>query len=162
MAIGILALSLQIGAQTARADQSERSIFEYVSSNDELSTFAEALEDVGLQDVLDVDGPFTVFAPTNSAFAALPADEREALFDPDNRWMLVALMEYHIVPSDLPSEELVDGASPFTMQGTALEVARGEGVAVNGAPVIEADVAANNGIVHVIDLMLLREGWKDR
>lgn len=121
------------------------------------STLAAALQAAGLVDTLKGNGPFTVFAPTDAAFAKLPPGTVENLLKPENRAQLVAILTYHVVPGRITSNQLLDRVTPATtVQGRAATIdGRNGRVTVNNASVITADVAASNGVIHVIDTVLL-------
>jgi len=120
----------------------------------ELSTLVEALTAAELAKTLEGPGPFTVFAPTNEAFEAL-GGTLDTLLEPANQEELAEILTYHVVPGELTASELSDGQMLETIQGDSLEVKiEGEEVTVNGAAVVEPDVEASNGVVHVIDEVL--------
>ncbi|TMM51586.1 fasciclin domain-containing protein [Sulfitobacter sabulilitoris] len=127
----------------------------------ELSTLVTALQAADLVDTLRGPGPFTVFAPTNAAFAALPAGTVENLLLPENKDQLVSVLTYHVVPGAITSGEVLgQRLDVATVQGGTLDVNGivgkfGSGVRVNGANVITADIIASNGVVHIIDQVLL-------
>ncbi len=122
----------------------------------QFKTLAAALQAAGLVDTLKGKGPFTVFAPTDAAFAALPAGTVDSLLKPENRDKLVAILTYHVVPGRVTAAQVAGMDAATTVQGGALAIhAAGEGVTVNDARVITADVAASNGVIHVIDKVLL-------
>lgn len=129
-------------------------ILEVASSSDTFTTLVSALSETELMDVLQGDGPFTVFAPTNEAFEALPEGTVESLMAPENKEILVSLLSYHVVAANLPSEQLETG-SVTSVQGTPLNVEVGEEVTVNGVTVIDNDIAASNGVIHVVDEVIL-------
>lgn len=127
------------------------------TSKDKFSTLTTALSEAELVEVLAGEGPFTVFAPTNDAFDALEAANPgilATLLDPANRETLVEILTYHVVAGDVMSTDLTDSEVP-TVQGSDVEITVGEGVTVNGANVIMADVEASNGVIHVIDAVIL-------
>jgi uncharacterized surface protein with fasciclin (FAS1) repeats len=120
------------------------------------NTLAAALDAAGLVDALKGDGPFTVFAPTDEAFSKLPAGTVENLLKPENKDQLTAILTYHVVPGKLASGDVVGSDSATTLQGDNLAFATdSDGVKVNGARVVQADVNASNGVIHVIDSVLL-------
>ena len=127
------------------------------SGNDDFSTLVAAVSAAGLVETLQGPGPFTVFAPTNAAFAALPAGTVDTLLLPENRDQLTGILTYHVVPGRITAAQLAGQRGTLTtVQGdTILIDATGGGVTVNGANVIAADVAASNGVIHVIDGVLL-------
>lgn len=121
----------------------------------DLSTLVEALTAAELAETLEGPGPYTVFAPTNQAFEAL-GGTLDTLLEPKNQEELAEILTYHVVPGELTSSELSDGQMLETVQGDSLEVKiDGEEVTVNGATVVSPDVEASNGVVHVIDEVLL-------
>lgn len=124
---------------------------------DILSTLVAAVQAADLVEVLQSEGPFTVFAPTNEAFAALPEGTVESLLLEENRDMLIAILTYHVVPGKVMSTDLSDGMSAETVQGGDVTIGVGDGVTVNGANVVMADVEASNGVVHIIDAVILPE-----
>ncbi len=118
------------------------------------TTLVAAVQAAGLVDTLNGPGPFTVFAPTDEAFAALPDGALDALLLPENQAVLAQILTYHVVPGTVLSTDLASGAVA-TVQGEDVEVAVDGGVTVNGATVVLADVTASNGVVHVIDAVLI-------
>lgn len=125
----------------------------------QFKTLAAALNAAGLVETLKGPGPFTVFAPTDAAFAALPPGTLEELLKPENRRKLVAILTYHVVPGRVSASQAAKLDSATTVQGGALAIrARDGAVTVDGARVVAADVAASNGVIHVIDKVLLPEG----
>ena len=120
------------------------------------NTLVAAVKAAGLVDALKGDGPLTVFAPTDAAFAALPAGTLDSLLKPENKDQLAAILLYHVVSGKVMSSDLSGTINAETLQGETIEiVASSAGVTVNGANVAKADVAASNGVIHVIDAVLL-------
>ncbi|GAB2619941.1 fasciclin domain-containing protein [Belliella aquatica] len=121
-----------------------------------LSTLVAAVKAGDLVDVLKGDGPFTVFAPTNDAFAKLPAGTVDTLLKPENKAQLVAVLTYHVVAGKVYSKDLSDGMAAKTVQGAEVKISLKDGKAmVNNATVTTADIEATNGVVHVIDTVIL-------
>jgi uncharacterized surface protein with fasciclin (FAS1) repeats len=118
----------------------------------QFKTLATALQAAGLVDTLKGKGPFTVFAPTDAAFAKLPAGTVEALLK--DKAKLTAILTYHVVPGKVMAKDVKAGEVK-TVNGQNLTLATTGGVTVNGAKVIQADVAASNGVIHVIDTVVL-------
>jgi uncharacterized surface protein with fasciclin (FAS1) repeats len=118
-------------------------------------TLAAALKAAGLVDTLKGKGPFTVFAPTDDAFARLPAGTVESLLKPENKAKLTAILTYHVVPGNVKSADVVKLNSAKTVQGQTVAVDAREGVKINSAKVVKADIACGNGVIHVIDAVLL-------
>lgn len=127
-------------------------------SNPNFSTLVTALKAADLVDALKGPGQFTVFAPTNAAFAALPGGTLDNLLKPENKAQLQAVLKYHVIPARIESSALAGKklTSPATLQGGTLAIdATQGGVNVAGANVVSADVRAGNGVIHVIDKVLL-------
>ena len=120
------------------------------------TTLATALEAAGLVETLKGDGPFTVFAPTDDAFAALPEGTVEGLLEDTDT--LASILTYHVVPGAVMSSDLSDGMTAETVQGSAVEISIMDGtVMVDGATVTTADIEASNGVIHVIDSVIMPE-----
>ena len=119
-------------------------------------TLVAAVQAADLVDTLKGDGPFTVFAPTDEAFAALPEGTVENLLKPENKEQLVAVLTYHVVPAKVMSGDIAGKkANVLTVQGDRLSVNARNGVKVDNAKVVAADIEASNGVIHVIDTVLL-------
>jgi uncharacterized surface protein with fasciclin (FAS1) repeats len=116
-------------------------------------TLAAALQAAGLVETLKGPGPFTVFAPTDEAFAKLPAGTLEALLA--DRPRLAAVLTYHVVPGRVVAADVVKMKTAKTVQGGSLRIRTDQGVTVDGATVVRTDVAAGNGVIHVIDAVLM-------
>ncbi len=120
------------------------------------NTLVAAIKAAGLVEALKGKGPFTVFAPTDAAFAALPAGTLDDLLKPANKEKLKSILLYHVVPGKVMSGDLKGTINAATLQGkSATIIAVAGGVTVNGAKVVTADVAASNGVIHVIDAVIL-------
>lgn len=124
----------------------------------DLSTLVTALTAAGLVETLQGPGPFTVFAPTNEAFEALPAGVLDKLVKPENKDALTSVLTYHVISGKVPSSEVTAGKVK-TVEGSDITITTTDGVQVNGAKVVTADVMADNGVVHVIDAVLLPPGF---
>ena len=137
-------------------DAPSKNIVELAVGTDILSTLVAAVTAGDLVETLQGEGPFTVFAPTNEAFNQLPAGTLENLLKPENKDQLVAILTYHVVPGKVMSTDLSDGLTSATANGAdvAFKV-NDSGVSVNDANVVKADIQANNGVVHVIDKVIL-------
>ncbi len=134
----------------------DKNIVELAVETDILSTLVAAVKAGDLVDVLQGEGPFTVFAPTNEAFAALPAGTLENLLKPENKDQLVAILTYHVVSGKVMSTDLTNGMKAETVNGSYIKVGIKDGNAkINGAKVVAADIKASNGVVHVIDKVIL-------
>ena len=136
--------------------KADNDIVDLAVATEFLSTLVAAVQAGDLVDVLKGEGPFTVFAPTNDAFAALPEGTLENLLKPENKEQLVAILTYHVVPGKVMSTDLSDGQKAATVQGAEVEIKiEGGKVMVSGATVTAADIEATNGVVHVIDKVIL-------
>ncbi|NHE59802.1 fasciclin domain-containing protein [Cyclobacterium plantarum] len=136
----------------------DKDIVELAAGTDFLSTLVAAVKAGGLVDVLKGDGPFTVFAPTNDAFAKLPAGTLENLLKPENKDQLVKILTYHVVSGSIKASDLENGMEVETVQGQKIKVMLSGGKAmINEATVTAADIEATNGMVHVIDSVILPE-----
>ena len=119
------------------------------------STLVAAVTAADLVDTLKSDGPFTVFAPTDEAFAALPEGTVESLLLPENKEQLIAVLTYHVVPGKVMSGDLTDDMMATTVQGTDVMIDLDNGVMVQDANVVSADIETSNGVIHVIDKVIL-------
>lgn len=119
------------------------------------TTLVAAVEAAGLVETLKGEGPFTVFAPTDEAFAALPEGTVETLLMPENIDQLTAILTYHVVPGAVMSGDLSDGMMASTVQGGDLMISLGDSVMVNDATVTTADIEASNGVIHVVDTVII-------
>ncbi len=119
-------------------------------------TLVAAVKAAGLVETLKGEGPFTVLAPTDEAFAKLPAGTVESLLKPENKEKLVAILTYHVIPAKAMAADVVKMSSAKTVQGGSVTIkVEGETVHVNDAKVVKTDVAASNGVIHVIDTVLM-------
>ena len=123
---------------------------------DDFNTLVAAVQAADLVDVLKSDGPFTVFAPTDEAFAKLPAGTVENLLKPENKEQLVAVLTYHVVPGKIMSSDIAGNTAMVeTVQGGKLTVDATDGVMVDEATVVSADIETTNGVIHVIDTVVI-------
>ncbi len=129
------------------------------SANSDFSTLVAAVAAADLVGTLSSDGPFTVFAPTNEAFAALPAGVLDALLLPENKATLVKILTYHVVSGAVYAADVADGAVA-TVEGQSITLSTKDGVSVNNAKVVIADVMADNGVIHAIDAVILPKDVK--
>ena len=140
------------------AGSTSKDIVDTAAGAGAFGTLLAAAEAAGLGDTLKGDGPFTVFAPTDDAFAALPEGTVETLLKPENKDQLVAILTYHVVPGKVMSTDLQDDMEAPTVQGSTVTIDLDNGVMVEEANVTQADIAASNGVIHVIDKVILPEG----
>ena len=138
------------------ATASERDIVDTAVAAGDFGTLVAAVEAAGLVETLKGDGPFTVFAPTDAAFAALPAGTVETLLKPENRDQLVAVLTYHVIPGKVMAADIAGKTMDVaTVQGAPVAIDATSGVMVGGASVTAADIEATNGVIHVIDKVIL-------
>lgn len=137
------------------AEEAAKDIVALAMETDALSTLVSAVKAADLVETLQGDGPFTVFAPTNEAFAALPEGTLDNLLKPENKDQLVAILTYHVVSGKVMSTDLSDGMKAATVNEAEVTISTTDGAKVNGANVVTADVEASNGVVHVIDAVIL-------
>ena len=137
------------------ASPSADTIVDVAAGNPDFSTLVAAVEAADLAETLSAEGPYTVFAPTDEAFEALPAGLLDALLLPENKEVLTQILTYHVVEGEVMSADIEPGDVP-TVEGEDLTIAVTDGtVTVNGATVEAADVEASNGVIHVIDEVLV-------
>ena len=147
------------GAAAAFAGGMKKDIVDTAVGAGSFSTLVAAVQAADLVDTLKSEGPFTVFAPTDEAFAALPEGTVETLLKPENKDQLVAILAYHVIPSKVMSGDIAGKeAMVGTVQGSDLDVNAMKGVMVNDAMVVSADIEASNGVIHVIDKVLIPQG----
>ena len=140
-----------VAGETAKKD-----IVDTAVAAGKFNTLAAALKAGGLIDTLKGEGPFTVFAPTDDAFAKLPAGTVEELLKPENKEKLVAVLTYHVVPARAMAKDVAGMSSAGTVNGKDVKLkAQGGKVMVNNATVTKADIVTSNGVIHVIDTVLL-------
>jgi uncharacterized surface protein with fasciclin (FAS1) repeats len=132
-----------------------RTLVEIAAGSPDHTTLVAAVKAAGLADTLGGPGPFTLFAPTNAAFDQLPAGTVASLLQPGNKDKLIAILTYHVVPARVLAADVRTGEAP-TVNGKMLALrADGMGVTVNGAKVVAADLTGSNGVIHVVDTVLL-------
>ncbi len=134
--------------------QAGGTIVEVAAANPALRNLTAAIQAGGLTETLKGQGPFTIFAPTDQAFSVVPAALRQKLLQPQNRKTLTRILSYHVVPGELSSSQLNSGAIK-TLEGQTLAVQTGSQVTVNNAKVTQPDIQASNGVIHVIDRILV-------
>ncbi|MGI9354942.1 MAG: fasciclin domain-containing protein [Rhizobiaceae bacterium] len=146
--------ALALGACTNM--KSDPDIVDIAASNDDFSTLVAAVSAAGLVDTLKSDGPFTVFAPNNAAFAKLPAGTVESLLEPQNKDKLTSILTYHVVAGKVMAADVVNLDRATTVNGKDVHIrVKGGTVYVNKSKVIATDIVGSNGVIHVIDSVLL-------
>ena len=140
----------------AQRTEASKNIVETAVAAGDFKTLVAAVKAAGLVETLAGKGPFTVFAPTNEAFAALPEGTVAALLKPEAKDKLTAVLTYHVVPGKVMAADVVKLTSAKTVQGGEVKISAGsDGVMINNAKVVQADVECGNGVIHVIDAVLL-------
>ncbi len=137
--------------------KSKADIVDTAVSAGQFNTLVAAVKAAGLVEVLKGEGPFTVFAPTDEAFAALPEGTVESLLQPENKDKLTAILTYHVVPAKVKAKDVTAGEAPTVNGQTATIEITDAGVMIEGAKVVTTDVKASNGVIHVIDKVILPE-----
>lgn len=154
VAAATVALGVTFGGPATRA--ADVDIVATAVSAGQFKTLAAALGAAGLTDTLKGEGPFTVFAPTDAAFAKLPAGTVDSLLKPENKDQLVAILTYHVVPGKVMAADVTKLKQAKTVNGKTLEIeVKGDAVMVNDAKVTKTDIGASNGVIHVIDTVIL-------
>jgi len=152
--VAAAAIGLAMSSVAVRA--ADKDIVDTAVAAGQFETLAAALGAAGLVDTLKGDGPFTVFAPTDEAFAKLPAGTVENLLKPENKDQLTAILTYHVVPGNVMAADVVKLSEAETVNGKKVNIkTEGDNVMINDAKVVSADVAASNGVIHVIDAVIL-------
>ncbi|MCA9114381.1 MAG: fasciclin domain-containing protein [Planctomycetaceae bacterium] len=147
-------MGLMMAASTAAAGE-KLDIVDTAAASSSFTTLVTAVKKAGLVDTLKGDGPFTVFAPTNEAFAKLPEGTVESLLKPENRKQLIAILTYHVVPGKVMAADVVKLKSAKTVQGSNVTINVQDGkVMIDEATVIKADIGTSNGVIHVIDRVI--------
>lgn len=142
-------------AAPAFADGHSKDIVDTAVGAGNFTTLAAALGAAGLVETLKGEGPFTVFAPTDAAFAALPEGTVETLLLPENKDQLVAILTYHVVAGKVMSTDLTEGMTAATVNGADVTITLDGGAKVNGTAISTADIEASNGVIHVIDAVIM-------
>jgi uncharacterized surface protein with fasciclin (FAS1) repeats len=156
--VSIAALSLALLSTSSLAmhhKSAKMDIVETAASNPAFSTLVAAVKAAGLVETLQGKGPFTVFAPTNAAFAKLPAGTVEDLLKPENKDKLVAILTYHVVAGNVMAADVVKLTKAATVQGSDIMIDTSDGVKVNNATVTQTDLKTKNGVIHVIDTVIM-------
>ena len=148
----IASLSFVFAGTTFAADD----IVDTAAANGQFTTLVAAIQAAGLVDTLKSEGPFTVFAPTDAAFAALPDGTVENLLKSEHKDQLIAVLTYHVVPGKVMSADIAGKSLQVaSVQGSELSVNATDGVKVDNATVVMADIETSNGVIHVIDAVVL-------
>ena len=147
--------SLSVAQLTAAENAPTKNIVETAVAAGSFNTLAAALKAGGLIEALSSEGPFTVFAPTDEAFAKLPEGTLDDLLKPENKDKLVAILKYHVVSGAVPASKVVKLKKAKTLGGEIVQIKSGKAVYVNKSKVVKTDIRTSNGIIHVIDTVLI-------
>ena len=142
-------------ATAAYAGSASKDIVDTAVDAGSFETLVAAVQAAGLAETLKGDGPFTVFAPTDEAFAALPEGTVEDLLKPENKDQLTAILSYHVIPGKVMSGDLSNNMNAATVEGSDVTIMTEGGVTVQDANVVTADIEASNGVIHVIDQVII-------
>lgn len=154
--MAVLMATLALGFGSVSAHAADKDIVETAVAAGQFKTLAAALGAAGLVDTLKGPGPFTVFAPTDAAFAKLPAGTVATLLKPENKGALIAILTYHVVAGKVMAADVVKLTQAKTLNGASVSIAVDNGtVMINNAKVVAADIVASNGVIHVIDTVLM-------
>ncbi len=154
-----LVCSLSVTAAFADCGTCDKTVVEVAVNNKDFSTLVAAVKAAGLADTLSGKGPFTVFAPTNKAFAKLPKETLESLLKPENKDKLAAILKYHVVASSVKAKDVVKLSDAKTVQGSKVKITVKDGeVMIDNAKVVKTDIPCKNGVIHVIDTVILPKG----
>ncbi|MEM7146561.1 MAG: fasciclin domain-containing protein [Verrucomicrobiota bacterium] len=143
-------------ASLATAGAGEKDIVDTAAGADDFKTLVAAVTAAELVETLKGDGPFTVFAPTNEAFAKLPDGTLETLLKPENKDKLIAILTYHVVPGKVMAADVAAG-EVATVNGAKATISVDDGVKIDQANVVQTDIETSNGVIHVIDAVILPE-----
>ena len=153
--LALTAATVLSAAAPALADNHSMDVVDTAVNADGFETLVAAVEAAGLVETPKGEGPFPVFAPTDEAFAALPEGTVEDLLLPENKDQLTAILTYHVVPGKVMSGDLSDGMTAATVEGSEVTIMTEGGVMVNDANVVQPDIEASNGVIHVIDKVIM-------
>ncbi|MGC6465207.1 MAG: fasciclin domain-containing protein [Akkermansiaceae bacterium] len=153
LAVG--ALLLPISAQAEDKAKAKPTVVEIAVGNENFSTLVAAVKAAGLAEALSGEGPFTIFAPTNEAFAKVPKETLESLLQPENKDKLAAILKYHVVAGKVMAAD-VSAGKVKTLNGAKAEITvKGGKVMIDKANVVKTDIVGSNGVIHVIDSVIL-------
>ncbi|WP_292294791.1 fasciclin domain-containing protein [Marivita sp.] len=153
--IALTAAASMLASTAAFAAGHTKDIVDTAIDAGSFETLVAAVQAADLVETLKGEGPFTVFAPTDEAFAALPEGTVESLLMPENKDQLVSILTYHVVPGKVMSTDLADDMEAETVQGDTVTIDLDNGVMVENATVTTADIEASNGVIHVIDTVIM-------
>jgi uncharacterized surface protein with fasciclin (FAS1) repeats len=159
--LGIALGALTLSATALQAQHANKDIVDTAVAAGSFKTLAKALQAADLVDTLKGTGPFTVFAPTDEAFGKLPPETLNDLLKPENKQKLKRILTYHVVPGRVSSADVVKLSTAKAVSGDTIDIAANGGtVRVDNARVVKADIAASNGVIHVIDAVIIPDDSK--
>ncbi len=154
--VALQALLLSVIALAGHHGEMKKDIVDTAVAAGQFNTLAAALDAAGLVDTLKGEGPFTVFAPTDEAFAKLPEGTVDSLLKPENKEKLIAVLTYHVVPGKVMAADVISLSSATTVNGEDVTIkAENGGVMIDNANVVKTDIKTSNGVIHVIDTVIL-------
>ena len=152
--LGLFAILGNVSGPAIAANKAEKDIVDTAAGAEQFKTLVTAIKAAGLVETLKGEGPFTVFAPTDEAFAKIPKEKLEALLK--DKKALTAVLTYHVVSGKVMAEDVVKLDSAKTVEGQKVKIVTTDGkVTINGAKVVKTDIACKNGVIHVIDTVLM-------
>lgn len=153
--LSLLALGFIAAPVLRAAEMKDKTVVEIAAANDSFKTLVTAVKAAGLAEALSGDGPFTIFAPTDEAFKKIPADTLASLLKPENKEKLASILKYHVVSGKVLAADVKPG-KVATLQGSEIAIKAADGkVMVNDATVTKTDIVGKNGVIHVIDTVLM-------
>jgi uncharacterized surface protein with fasciclin (FAS1) repeats len=156
--VGLVAMTAGVAAERKAKDKATKDIVDTAVAAGSFKTLAAALQAADLVETLKGEGPFTVFAPTDEAFAKLPAGTLDELLKPENKEKLASILTYHVVAGKVMAADVVKLKKAQTVQGSDIKITVAGGkVSVNDAHVVKTDIVCGNGVIHVIDAVILPE-----
>lgn len=156
VAVAFAAMAALVATNVPAKAASDKDIVDTAVGAGQFNTLVTAVKEAGLVETLKGKGPFTVFAPTDAAFAKLPAGTVESLLKPENKEKLTQVLTYHVVPGKVMAADVKGKVTEAeTVEGSTVKIDGTKGVTVNGANVVKPDVAASNGVIHAIDAVLM-------
>lgn len=154
--VRLLSVALVLSGSVVASAADKKDIVDTAVGAGSFKTLVAAVTAAELVETLKSDGPFTVFAPTDEAFAKLPKGTVESLLKPENKKKLIAVLTYHVVPGKVMAKDVVKLTEAKTVQGSSVKIAVKDGtVSVDNAKVVKADIETSNGVIHVIDAVML-------
>ena len=159
--VAVAVVAIAMGASVAQAQSANKDIVDTAVAAGSFKTLVKAVQAAELVDTLKGKGPFTVFAPTDEAFAKLPQGTLDELLKPENKARLRRILTYHVVPGRVTAADVVKLKSAKAVSGDTIAIiANGGSVTVDGARVVKTDINTSNGVIHVIDSVILPDGGK--